>query len=983
MFDLSNYAFNVHAVPIFIIGFLTLNLGLLAYFSNRAAATNQHFLMLCISIFVWLYGTGMGFLSRDPRLALQWFKLDNFGVMYISVAFYAFSMAFLELRRPHSIRIGYAIASMFAVVVLLTDKFVIGVHKYWWGYYPRWGAFSIPFFLFFFWYMAAAFTGYFQSYRKVLSPIKHYQIKYVLIAFLVAYTGSVDYLPTFGYPIYPLGYIPIFILVSVITFAIFRYRLMNISVVINRSLTYGLLLSVIFIPAYLAVIISRRATFYSLPPLFAGTLIFACGLWIVMKKPKSIPNVTFGLVCLSVAAWLFSDFMMYSTSGAEKAFFWAKISYVGVPYIPAFFYHFCVRILQQEGKRRLVLANYLVSTLFALLIPTLYLIDNSLYSYFWGFYPKAGILHPIFLVYFGLVSGLSLQKLYLGYKAKQGIAPIEAARIKYLFWAFVIGYTASIDFIQNYGFEFYPAGYLFVSLWVIIVTYAISKYQLMDISLILTKTNILSYAKVLALIPFYFVVFMLIRLFTGSSQHLLSGILVATFSILARLLVNLQRQMEKAIERALFRKKYDAYQTLTEFTNAIVSILDLRELTVKITNTISREMGVNKASLFLIDEKSGYIPESICGLDDDIKKIDIRANDPLPEALIKKGEIIIKEEMERGLFVKEYQGIVETMKAIEAEISIPFISKGRLVGFCNLGNKKSRDMYSHEDIQLLTNLAHQAAIAIENARLHYLEKKSLILMKKIDKLDTFSRFAGGMAHEINNPLVTISTFFQLLPQKRNDEEFMDSFSKLAFTETERIRRLTKELLDYGKPREIRFSLEDINQLIAKVVLLIRLEAEKKKIVINPQFAGEIPKIYIDPDQIKQVILNMLLNAIDAIDSEGSITIGTRHIHNDYNDQKRESIQINVTDTGKGIAKEEIDKIFDPFFTTKHTSREREGTGLGLSISHQIVKEHNGFINVESTLGKGTTFLIYLPIDPTSYMKEEKPLSTTSTILDTQ
>lgn len=982
MFDLSNYALNVHAVPIFIIGFLTLNLGLLAYFSNRAAATNQHFLILCISIFVWLYSTGMGFLSRDPRLALQWFKLDNFGVMYISVAFYAFSMAFLELRRPHSIRIGYAIASMFAVVVLLTDKFVIGVHKYWWGYYPRWGAYSIPFFIIFFSYMAGAFTAFFHSYRSISSPIKLYQVKYVLIACLIGYIGSVDYLPAFGYPIYPLGYIPIFILVSVITFAIFRYRLMEISVVINRSVTYVLLLGLVFVPAYLFAIISNRATVYSAPPFLAMTLIFACGLWIVLKNPRAVSNITFSLVCLGICIWLFGIFLAYSTMSKEKALFWVKFTYLGVVYIPAFFYHFCESFLHGQVKKKPIFTNYLISTAFLMLIPTNYLIDG-VYSYYWGQYAKAGLLHPLFLVYFVSASGLSLWKLYSAYRSKAGTAPLEATRTRYLFWAFVIGYLASIDFVQNYGFEFYPIGYIFVSLWVLIVTYAISKYQLLEISLILTRKKVLSYAQILGIIPFYFIVLTLVWIFTGEVQYLLSGFLVGTFSIFARILTNLQKQMEKAVGKALFRKRYDAYQTLTEFTNAIVSILDLRELTAKITNTISREMGVNKVSLFLIDEKSGYIPESICGLDDNIKKIDIRADDPLPEALIKKGEIIIKEEMERDLFADENKSLIDSMAAIEAEVSIPFMSKGRLIGFCNLGPKRSRDMYSNEDIQLLTNLARQAAIAIENARLHYLEKKSLILMKKIDKLDTFSRFAGGMAHEINNPLVTISTFFQLLPQKRNDEEFMDSFSRLAFTETERIRRLTKELLDYGKPREIRFSLEDINQLIAKVVLLIRLEAEKKKIVINPQLASEIPKIYIDPDQIKQVILNMLLNAIDAIEDGGSITIGTRHIHNDYNDQKRESIQINVTDTGKGIAKEEIDKIFDPFFTTKHTSREREGTGLGLSISHQIVKEHNGFINVESTLGKGTTFLIYLPIDPTSYMKKEKPLSTTSTILDTQ
>ncbi|MEK7306987.1 MAG: ATP-binding protein, partial [Nitrospirota bacterium] len=248
------------------------------------------------------------------------------------------------------------------------------------------------------------------------------------------------------------------------------------------------------------------------------------------------------------------------------------------------------------------------------------------------------------------------------------------------------------------------------------------------------------------------------------------------------------------------------------------------------------------------------------------------------------------------------------------------------------------------------------------------------------KVDTFARFAGGMAHEINNPLVTISTFFQLLPQKRDDNEFMDSFASLAFTETERIRRLTRELLDYGKPKEIQFRMEDLNILVTRVVLLIKLEAEKKKIILQSVLTSDLPRIHMDPDQIRQVILNILLNAIDATDEGGSITIETRYIGAD---QKDEFVQVMIKDTGEGIAKEEIDKIFDPFFTTKHTSIGREGTGLGLSISHQIIKEHKGFINVESTLGKGTTFLIYIPVNSISSEREERSLPIASAILDTQ
>ena len=906
------------------------------------------------------------------------------GSFFIPTFFVHFIISFLEIRfRRWLIPSLYILSLVFAGLSITSYMIADAVPKFYLRFLLVPGPAYVLGVLFF---LSCVIFGHYTLYRAYTSSsgLRKNQLGYLFWGSFFGYIGgSANFLLPFNINIpilNPFGTYAVPLYVAATTYAIIRHRLMDISLAVNRGLAYSTLLGIIFIPAYITVIISHQATLYSTPPLLAGTLIFACGIWIALKDPRSTPNITFSLVCLGVCVWLFSSFMVYSTSNFEKAQLWWRINYIGVVYIPAFFYHFCASFLKDQDKKKIIFTNYLISTAFLLFIPTNYLIEQP-YSYYWGYYPKAGILHPIFLVYFALASGLSLRKLYLSYKAKERIAPLEAKRIKYLFWAFVLAYTASIDFIQNYGFEFYPTGYLFVSLWVIIVTYAISKYQLMDITFIVTRPKILAYVKPLALIPFYFVVFTLIRLFTGSYQYLLSGILVASFAIFARLLVSLQRQMEMTVEKSFFRKRYDAYQTLTEFTKAIVSMLDLGELTGKITQTLSGEIGIDKVSLFILDEKSDYyIPGSICGLDANVKDMKIKADDPLLKALVKKGEIIIKEELERDLFAKEYQGIVETMKVIEAEVSIPFISKGILVGFCNLGNKKSRNMYTNEDLQLLGNLARQAAIAIENARLHYLEKKSLILMKQIDKVDTFARFAGGMAHEINNPLVTISTFFQLLPQKRDDNEFMDSFASLAFTETERIRRLTRELLDYGKPKEIQFRMEDLNILVTRVVLLIKLEAEKKKIILQSVLTSDLPRIHMDPDQIRQVILNILLNAIDATDEGGSITIETRYIGAD---QKDEFVQVMIKDTGEGIAKEEIDKIFDPFFTTKHTSMGREGTGLGLSISHQIIKEHKGYINVESTLGKGTTFLIYIPIDPISSEREERPLPIASAVLDTK
>src|SRR2546425_413859 len=212
-----------------------------------------------------------------------------------------------------------------------------------------------------------------------------------------------------------------------------------------------------------------------------------------------------------------------TTYAIVKYRLWEKLLHIGVVYIPAFFYHFCVSFLQAEKHNKRVLANYLISTVFLLLIPTPYLINDH-YSFFWGYYSKAGPLHPLYLTYFASVSLASLLKLYRGAKAKEESSPLEATRIKYVFWAFAIGYLASADFVQSYGYEFYPFGYFFVTLWVLIVSYATLKYQLLDISHLTKTPQAALFLQALALIPLYLAILLLLRVFTGSTEFVLAGV---------------------------------------------------------------------------------------------------------------------------------------------------------------------------------------------------------------------------------------------------------------------------------------------------------------------------------------------------------------------------------------------------------------------------------------------------------------------------
>jgi signal transduction histidine kinase len=337
-------------------------------------------------------------------------------------------------------------------------------------------------------------------------------------------------------------------------------------------------------------------------------------------------------------------------------------------------------------------------------------------------------------------------------------------------------------------------------------------------------------------------------------------------------------------------------------------------------------------------------------------------NDPLPHYLQKIGEIIIREELVKGGNIPELNDVTKKMSLLEAEASIPLILKGELIGMINLGYKFNKDIYSHEDIELLSTLANQTSVAIENARLYEDLKKSKSYIRRADRLASLGTLTAGLAHEIRNPLVAIKTLTQLLPERLDDEEFRDQFLKIAASEVDRISSLVNELLEFARPSDPKLELEDIDTILDGMILLVSTEMKKKQINIIKDYAPNLPPLHIDREQIKQVFLNILLNAIEATTENGKITVKTRSFMKPGGELY---LQIEFNDTGCGIPGEYIEDIFNPFFTTKST-----GSGLGLSISNQIIQDHRGYIDVESQLGKGSSFFINLPVNK-DYPKRRK------------
>src|SRR5213082_1457505 len=249
-------------------------------------------------------------------------------------------------------------------------------------------------------------------------------------------------------------------------------------------------------------------------------------------------------------------------------------------------------------------------------------------------------------------------------------------------------------------------------------------------------------------------------------------------------------------------------------------------------------------------------------------------------------------------------------------------------------------------------------------------KRLELQIRRSDRLASLGTLSAGMAHEIKNPLVSLKTFAQLLPERYQDSDFRDTFSNLIGHEIDRIDSLVNQLLRFARPAKPILKPLHAHEILEKALTLVGHRLYQKDIKLNRSWCADVDTIHGDADQLEQVFLNFFLNAMDAMKRHGELSVKTE-IRSDEqwvsglspsngesngHKQAREALIITIRDSGEGIRAEDIPHVFDPFFTTKDY-----GTGLGLSVVHGIVQEHGGQIEVESELRKGTAFHILLPL----------------------
>jgi signal transduction histidine kinase len=412
---------------------------------------------------------------------------------------------------------------------------------------------------------------------------------------------------------------------------------------------------------------------------------------------------------------------------------------------------------------------------------------------------------------------------------------------------------------------------------------------------------------------------------------------------------------ERIMQERMFGGRYGYQDTLSHLVKELSRMPTIDQVLESVASTVHAQMQVSRVMIFMQDMLTGNYKlraESGLGPEDDADTLELKENAGIVEWLSGNTDILVREEMARRVEPWHKQKLDEELNKLKVSVCAPMILDGRLVGLVGIGEKLSREMFFVSDLRVLETLATEVALAAKYRRM---EDE----VSRKNRLVELGTIAAGVAHEIRNPLASIKTFAQLMPERMEDPEFKNEFSKLVLKDVDRITKVIESMLAFARPAQVTMGSHSANDLVEEAILLVQPRLKSKKVELTREFHGN-PVITVDKHQILQVLVNILSNATDALQERGRIRVATgvsqRNLGGD-GDRNQTYAVIEVSDNGPGIPASVRGRLFDPFFTTK-----KEGTGLGLSISQKIVRDHGGAITVSSVEGKGTSFQVHLRLN---------------------
>jgi two-component system NtrC family sensor kinase len=428
--------------------------------------------------------------------------------------------------------------------------------------------------------------------------------------------------------------------------------------------------------------------------------------------------------------------------------------------------------------------------------------------------------------------------------------------------------------------------------------------------------------------------------------------LEALAGVLSTVIINAHRYQQ-------LRDNFRRLQAVRETALDISADLDLDTVLRRVTKRAQELIGAKGAELGLVNNEQQVVEIKVSEnpWEGYSKELTIPFSQGVAGQMAVLGKPLVIEDYNSW----EHRLFPEREPPFTAVAGVPLKFRGQVIGTLTISHDEAGRGFDPEDMQLLELLAPQVAVSVRNASL-YQELQKLMEAERIAKdrlirsarLAAVGEMAAGVAHELNNPLTTVAGFVELVLEDLEEDSPQRTDLELVLREARRAREVVRRLLDFSRPGEGFRVRSDLNELINEVIALVQHLAHTSGVEIVTKLWDELPWIHIDRDQIKQVLLNLVHNALQAMPSGGILRVRTKPRQR----EKQAWVTVEVEDNGQGISTEDLGRIFEPFFTTRPPGR---GTGLGLSVSYGIITDHGGFIEVQSQLSQGSHFTVWLPL----------------------
>jgi signal transduction histidine kinase len=532
------------------------------------------------------------------------------------------------------------------------------------------------------------------------------------------------------------------------------------------------------------------------------------------------------------------------------------------------------------------------------------------------------------------------------------------------------------DFLSLLGARLPPVGAVLSIVFLFVLSQSLQSARLLDLY-DLAGRLLVATALAFAIAG----IFWLFVSWVGAFNTMYLNAVLASIAILV-LFNPLQAKVEEYTHQIFFRERFDLESAVSTLRKRLAHVLELREMSAIVVAGLEQSRRITSAALYLREGGAAqpggaaFVLDAHLGEAPAVARVEEGSSRTLLDRLAQK-HVAVREEVERELSDALDAGDAHAVaQARELYMRLDGIGAGaafaiegddkELVGIFVVHDDRVRDAFSPEELALFEGLAGQLSTVVENSRAY-------ARVKERDRLAALGAMAAGLAHEVKNPLGAIKGAAQLLAEEAQDagdgREARDGdaeFVGIILEEVDRLDRVVSSILDYARPRPTEVPPIDVNAAVRRTMQILA-PAHGAELDLKVELEDELPSVRIDPEQLRQVLMNLVTNAVQAMGGSGRLAVSTdyrRRVRGAAIAAEHGVVEIRVADTGPGISAKVLKNLFVPFFTTKTT-----GTGLGLAISQRIAQSAGGTIDVQTSAGVGTTFTVMLPAHVARPMEE--------------